>query len=138
MEECKEAPYPFLYGIKLEEGGSTPLVDNTFYRQLFQTLLYLTHLRPDISYDVNATARYMQEPHELHWKQATRIFHYVQGTIDYGIHYTIGAQLDLIGSTDSDWTRDGNDRKSTSRFVFMIASGPICWSNKKHVALALS
>ena len=29
MEYCKAAPCPFLYGIKLEEGGSTPLVDNT-------------------------------------------------------------------------------------------------------------
>ena len=32
MEDCKAAPYPFLSGIRLEEGGSTPLVDNTLYR----------------------------------------------------------------------------------------------------------
>ena len=38
----------------------------------------------------------------------------------------------------TDWAGDGNDRKSTSGFVFMIISGPICWSNKKQAALALS
>ena len=54
------------------------------------------------------------------------------------IHYTIDAQLDLIGYTDSDWVGYGSDRKSTSGFVFMLRSGPICWSNKKQVALALS
>ena len=68
----------------------------------------------------------MQEPHELHWKKANRILHYVQGTRYYGIHYSVDAQLDLIGYTDSDWAGDGNDKESTSGFVFMLRSGPIC------------
>ena len=62
----------------------------------------------------------------------------MQGTIDYGIHYAAGAQLNLIGFTDLDYEGDGNDRKSTSCFVFMIGSGLICWSNKKQATLALS
>ena len=86
MEDYKATPCPFLSGIRLEEGGSTPLVDNTLYRQLIGSLMYLTHSRPNISYVVSVAARYMQEPHELHWKEAKRILHYVQGTIDYGIH----------------------------------------------------
>ena len=40
MEDCMASPYPFLSGIKIEEGGSTPLVDNTLYRQLIGSLLY--------------------------------------------------------------------------------------------------
>ena len=55
----------------------------------------------------------------------------MQGTRDYGIHYTVDAQLDLIGFTDSDWDGDGNDIKSTLGFVFMLGSGPICWFSKK-------
>ena len=62
----------------------------------------------------------------------------MQGTIDYGIHYAAGAKLDLTGFIDSYWEGDGNDRKSTLGFVFMIGSGPICWSSKKQAALALS
>ena len=92
----------------------------------------------DISYPVSAATRYMQELHELHWKVAKRILHYVQGTIDYGIHYAAEAQLDLTGFTGSNWAGDGNDRKSTSGFVFMIGSGPICWSSKKQATLSLS
>ena len=77
MEDWKVIPYPFLSGIRLEEGGSTPLVGSTLYRQLIGILLYLTYSRPNISYDVSVVFRYMQEPHELHWKEAKRILHYV-------------------------------------------------------------
>ena len=65
MEDCKETPCPFLLGIRIEEGGSTPLVDNTLYRQLIGSLLYLTHSRQDISYAMSVVARYTEEPHEL-------------------------------------------------------------------------
>ena len=87
MEYCKSTPCPFLSSIKLEEGGSTPLVHRNIYRKLIGSLLYLTHLRPDISYVVSETDKYMQEPHELYWKETTSILHYVQGTKDYGIHF---------------------------------------------------
>ena len=46
--------------------------------------------------------------------------------------------MDLIGVIDSDWVGDGNYRKSTLGFLFMIGSGPICWSNKKQATLAIS
>eukprot|EP00253_Pinus_taeda_P026713 PITA_26713 len=32
MVDCKPAPTPFLSGVRLEDGGDTPLVDNTLYR----------------------------------------------------------------------------------------------------------
>jgi hypothetical protein len=77
MTDCKSAPTPFLSGVKLEDGGETPLVDSTLYRQLVGSLLYLTHSRPDLSYAVGAVSRFMQEPHELHWKDAKHILQYV-------------------------------------------------------------
>ena len=66
MTDCKVASSPFLSDIILEEGGSTPLVDSTLYIQLIGSLLYLTHLRPDLSYVVSVVSRFVQEPHELH------------------------------------------------------------------------
>ena len=77
MQDCKATPCPFLSGIMLEEGGSTPLVDNTLYRQLIGSILYLTHWRLDMSYAVSDASRYMQEPHEMQWKETKRILHYV-------------------------------------------------------------
>ena len=55
----------------------------------------------------------MQEPPELHWKATKRILHYVQGTREFKIHYSIGAQLDLIGFADLDWVGDSTNMKYT-------------------------
>ena len=66
MVECKATPFPFLSGISLEEGKSTPPMDYTIYRELIGSLLYLTHSQPDICYAMNVVSRYMQQPHDLH------------------------------------------------------------------------
>ena len=59
MKDCKPRKNPFLSGVKLEEAKSTPLVNNTMYRQLVGCLLYLTHTQPDTSYAVHVESRHM-------------------------------------------------------------------------------
>jgi hypothetical protein len=102
MTDCKSAPTPFLSGVKLEDSGETPLVDSTLYRQLVASLLYLTHSKPDLSHVISAVSRFMQEPHELHWKDAKCIIRYVQAPITFWIHYAIDSTLYLIGFIDFD------------------------------------
>ena len=138
MADCKSAPNCFLSRVKLEDGEETPLVDSTLYRQLVGSLLYLTHSRPDLSYAVGAVSRFMQEPHELHWKDEKCILRYVLGTITFGIHYAIESTLDLIGFTNSDWDGDNTDRKSTSSYSLSLGFGSICWSSKKKASISLS
>eukprot|EP00253_Pinus_taeda_P008388 PITA_08388 len=138
MIDCKPTPTPFLSGVRLEDGGDTPLVYNTLYRQLVGSLLYLAHSRPDLSYVVGAVSRYMQEPHELHWNVAKRILRYVQDTITFEIHYAASTALNLLGFIDSDWAVDNIDCKSTFGYSLSRGSGPICWSSKKQAAIALS
>ena len=60
IAECRPTPFPFLSGISLEEGKSTPPMDCTIYRQLIGSFIYLTHSRPDICYAMNDMSRYMQ------------------------------------------------------------------------------
>ena len=43
MKDFKPSKTPFLSGVKLEKAGSSPMVNNTLYRQLIGCLLYLTH-----------------------------------------------------------------------------------------------
>jgi hypothetical protein len=113
------------------------MVENIMYKQLVGSLLYLTHSRLDLSYAVGAVSRFMQEPHELHWKVSKHILRYVQGTITFGIHYGSYSTLDLIGFTYSDWVGDNTDRKSTSSYSLSLGFGPICWSSKKQDAISL-
>jgi hypothetical protein len=138
MTDWKSAPTPFLSGVKLEGGGDTPLVENTLYKQLVERFLYITHSRPDLSYAFGAVSKFMQEPHELHWKAAKCIIRYVQGTITFWIHYETDSTLDLIRFTDYDWVGDSTDHKSTSGYSLSLGSGPICWLIKKHAAISLS
>ena len=109
MAECRSAPFPFLSGISLEEGKSTPPMDCTIYQQLIGSLLYLTHSQPDICYTMNTVSRYMQQPHDIHWKVSKRIVEYIQGTRTCDIHYAADSELELVGYTDSDWVGDPID-----------------------------
>jgi hypothetical protein len=138
MTDCNFSLTPFLSGVKLEDGGETPLVDSTLYRQLVGILLYLTHSRPDLSYAVGAVSRFMQESYELHWKATKCILRYIQGTITFGIHYAANSTLDLIRFTDSDWAGDSTNCNSTFGYSLSLGFGPICWSSKKQVDIALS
>ena len=45
-------------------------------------------------------SRYMQKPHDIHWKETKRILQYVQGTSTYGIHYAADSELELVGYID--------------------------------------
>jgi hypothetical protein len=138
MTDCKSTPTPFLSRVKLEDGGETLLVDNTLYRQLVGSLLYLTHSRLDLSYAVGIVSKFMQDTDELHWKATKCIFRYVQGIITFGIHYAIDSTLDLIGLTDFDWVGDSTDRNSTSGYSLSLGSWPICWLSKKQATISLS
>jgi hypothetical protein len=102
MTDCNLALTPFLLGVKLEDGGETPLVDSTLNINLVGSLLYLTHSRPNLSYAVGVASRFMQELHKLHCKAAKCILKYVQGTITFGINYAAEYTLDIIRFTDSD------------------------------------
>lgn len=44
----------------------------------------------------------------------------------------------LVLCTDSDWAGCLDDRKSTSRYIFFLGSGPISWCSKKQDVVALS
>jgi hypothetical protein len=138
MTDCKSSLTPFLSGVKLEDGGETPLVDNTLYKQLVGSLVYLTHSRPDLSYAVGTVSRFMQELHELHWKISKCILRYVQCTITFGNHYAAESTLDLIRFIDFDWVGDSTNHNSTSDYSLSLGSGPICWSSKKKTTISLS
>ena len=73
MEYCKPTPSPFQSGVEISATCTSPEVDATLYCQLVGNLLYLTNSYPDLSFAIGRVSRYMQTPHESHWKVEKRI-----------------------------------------------------------------
>lgn len=112
--------------------------DNTFYKQVVGILMYLTPTRQDIMFVVNLISIYMENPIELHLQATKRALRYLKGTIGYEIFYRRAGDDELFAYTDSDHARDIDDRKSTSRYVFLLSSGAVSWSSRKQPVASLS
>jgi hypothetical protein len=76
--------------------------------------------RPDILYAVGLISRYMEIPDQSHLNAAKRILCYIKGTINEGMFYTSSKNFNLVGYSDSDWGRNLDEMKSTTRFFFFI------------------
>ena len=85
------------FGLKLNKDHEGKKVDNTLYKQIVGSLMYLTAIRPDIMYSVSLINRYMENPTKMHMLAAKRILRYLQGTRDFGIFYRKGGKQFGLG-----------------------------------------
>ncbi|GKU96244.1 hypothetical protein SLEP1_g9499 [Rubroshorea leprosula] len=138
MKNCNSVTTPIHKGVKLMKDPGGRSVDNKLYKQIVGSLMYLIATRLDVMHGVSLISRYMEHPKELHLQTAKRILRYLCGTIDFGLFYKKGDQIDLAGLIDNDYSGDLDDKKSTSWFVFMLGSGAISWSSKKQPIVTLS
>ena len=128
MKNCNYVRTPTKFGMKLAKNHEGKKINSTLYKQIVGSLMYLTTSRPDIMYSMSLISRYMENPTEMHLPTIKRILWYLQGTIEFGLYYKRGEKSDLMGFTDSDYARDQDDRRTTSRYVFMLGLGAVSWS----------
>ncbi|XP_075092132.1 putative mitochondrial protein AtMg00240 [Nicotiana tabacum] len=96
---------------KYEKGNP---IDETKYRGMICSLLYLTASRPDIMFSVCKCARFQSAPKESHLTIVKRIIRYLIGTTSHGLWYPRSNNFKLEGFSDADLAGDKEDRKSTS------------------------
>jgi len=130
MESCKETNTPMPLSCYMDADAAGKSVDQTKYRGLIGSLLYLTASRPDIMFAVCLCARYQTNPKESHFKVAKRILKYLKGTSIVGLWYPSHSSIHLIGCK--------LDRKSTSGTCHLLGSSLISWHSKKQTCVALS
>ncbi|CAL2237913.1 unnamed protein product [Prunus armeniaca] len=138
MLESNEVNSSIVPGFKISKDEDGIAVDETYFKQLVGSLMYVTATRPDMMFVTNLISRYMAKPTELHLQAAKRALRYLKGTVNYGIHYKRGGDGKLLAFTDSDYAGDMEDRKSTSGYVFLLSSGVVSWSLKKQPIVTLS
>ncbi|XP_043721111.1 secreted RxLR effector protein 161-like [Telopea speciosissima] len=109
----------------------SPLVDQTLYRSMIGSLLYLMASRPDILQSVCLVARFQANPKETHLLPLKRIFRYLKGTMDYGLWYPRTDHFTFTAFSDADWADSIDDRKSTSGSAFYLGKSLVVWHSKK-------
>ncbi|RDY02135.1 hypothetical protein CR513_14435, partial [Mucuna pruriens] len=128
MLDCSSTQILVDCGVKLEKEGSDKTIDATFNRF-------------DIAYGVGLISRFMDHPRLSHFFATKRILRYVKDTLDYGLLFSKhdkSVSDEIYGYYDSNWCGDKSDRKSTTKYVFIMCGAPILWRSKKQPVVALS
>jgi len=131
METYKESSTPMATNCYLDTDETGPAVDQTKYRGIIGSLLYLTASHLDIMHTVCVCARFQSCPKESHLTAVKRIFKYLKGTRNLGLWYPHGSNISLIGYSDSDFGGCKTDRKSTSGTCYLLGCSLISWHSKK-------
>ena len=66
MVDCKPISTPMETGYKLTKNDDSPLVNQTLYRSMIGSLLYLTASRRDIMQVVCMVSRFQSDPKQSH------------------------------------------------------------------------
>ncbi|XP_070039335.1 secreted RxLR effector protein 161-like [Nicotiana tomentosiformis] len=85
----------------MDEPGSP--INQTMYRGIIGSLLYLTTSRPNIVFSVGLCARFQSNPKESHLNAAKRILRYLKGMQDLVLYYPSCDNFDLIRYADTDY-----------------------------------
>ncbi|GJW85574.1 retrovirus-related pol polyprotein from transposon TNT 1-94 [Tanacetum coccineum] len=105
---------PMVERTKLDEDLSGIPVDQTQYRSMIGSLMYLTASRPDLVFAVCMCARYQSKPTKKHLEAVKRVFRYLQGSINMGLWYPKDTAMALTAYADADHAGCQDTRRSTS------------------------
>ena len=78
---------------------------------------------PDIAFVTGLLGRYQSNPRIEHWRLVKKVLRYLQGTKGPMLTYRRSDSLHIEGYSNSDYA--GDDRKSTSGYIFTFAGGAI-------------
>ncbi|RVW30282.1 Retrovirus-related Pol polyprotein from transposon TNT 1-94 [Vitis vinifera] len=145
MKNCSPSVSPIVKGdrFNLDQCPKNDLereqMKNIPYASAVGSLMYAqVCTRPDIAFAVGMLGRYQSNLGIDHWKAAKKVMRYLQGTKDYKLMYRRTSNLEVVGYSDSDFAGCVDSRKSTSGYIFILASGAISWRSVKQTMTATS
>jgi hypothetical protein len=138
FQDAKEASTPMAERPLLNSDPDGDSVDQTKYRSMIGSLMYLTASRPDILFSVCQCARYQANPKDSHLSAVKRIFRYLKGRPKLGLWYPKNSEFDLYAFTDSNYGGCEFDRKSTSAGCQFLGDRLISWQCKKQQTVSTS
>ncbi|GKD32418.1 retrovirus-related pol polyprotein from transposon TNT 1-94 [Tanacetum coccineum] len=129
---------PMVDRLKLDEDLLGIPVDQTRFRGMVGSLMYLTASRPDLVFAVCMCARYQAKPTKKHLEAIKRVFRYLKGTINMGLWYPKDNAISLTAYADADHAGCQDSRRSTSGSAQFLGDRLVSWSSKKQRSTAIS
>ncbi|GKE14508.1 hypothetical protein Tco_1422085 [Tanacetum coccineum] len=123
---------------KLDEDHLGFPVDQTCYRSMIGSLMYLTASRPDLVFAMCMCARYQSKPTKKHLEAVKRVFQYLQGTINMGLWYPKDTAMALTAYADPDHASCQDTRRSTLGCAQFLGDKLVRWSSKKQTSTSIS
>jgi hypothetical protein len=118
---------------KLIPNKNKAKIDEIYYFQiLINSLLFLVlAYRPDIIFAIIKLARFASNPSQDHVRVIKRIFRYLKGIVTLGIIYSLANQSFYFqGYCNADYAGNIASAKSTTSYLFILASVLIIWKSK--------
>ena len=131
MEDAKDMKTPMHPTTCLGLDEKSNKVDNSQYKAMIGSLLYLIASRPNILFGVGLCARFEQDPREVHLTSLKRIFRYLNGTPNLGLYFKYSKEFRLISYCDADYACEKIERRSTSESYHIIGGNLVTWISKK-------
>ncbi|GJR30912.1 hypothetical protein Tco_1107144 [Tanacetum coccineum] len=124
--------------LKLDEDPLGIPVDQTRFRSMVGSLMYLTASRPNLVFAVCMCARYQASPTKKHLEALKRVFRYLKGTINWGLWYPKDTAMVLTAYADADHAGCQDTQRSTSGSAQFLGDKLVSWSSKKQKSIAIS
>ncbi|XP_057740294.1 uncharacterized mitochondrial protein AtMg00810-like [Arachis stenosperma] len=122
---------------KLEKGKTEKDIDETRYRDMISSLMYLTSFKPDIVQSIRVCSQFQLQSKESNLSAVKRIIRYIHGTSNYDLWYPKSDKFSVVGYCDTDlqvieWIGE------VLLVCCFLSSSLNVWSSKKQSTVALS
>nr|GEX29005.1 retrovirus-related Pol polyprotein from transposon TNT 1-94 [Tanacetum cinerariifolium] len=102
MDSCDSVDTPMVDRLKLNKDPLGIPRDQTRFRSMVGTLMYLTASRHDLIFAVCMCAKYQASPTKKNLEALKRVFRYLRGTINWGLWYPKDTTMVLTAYADVD------------------------------------
>ena len=138
MLACKPAYVPMDLSVHLSKDTWTMLPCAKPYQDLIGRLLYLTIMRPDITFAVKYLSQFLSCPTYVHMQAANRVLRYLEYNHGQGLFFSVDSEICLIAFADSDWAICLDSRRSISGFCIYLGKSLINLKSKNQQTVSRS
>ncbi|GJZ58801.1 retrovirus-related pol polyprotein from transposon TNT 1-94 [Tanacetum coccineum] len=138
MDLTDHVDTPMVDRLKLDKDLLGIPVDQTRFRGMVGSFMYLTSSRADRVFAMCMCTRYQAKPTKKHLEAIKRIFRYLKGTINMGLWYPKDNAMSLTAYADADHAGCQDSRRSTSGSAQFLGDRLVSWSSKKQRSTAIS